>query len=187
MNELFGFLQRLNFPHIEQAQVVLLTAVDARAMTGLQVEINDGEAVREALHQREKPRRKAMDAREGKEVERDVGGAAHDVQPIVLHVELRAVGILHPVVGTAQLARRRVHPPHQPHRMVEEQKKAGEDGTMDQAKFIEYYKSQVKPEGSKTIAAIEAEAKKAFENMDVDQNGKLDLAEASDKADLNEA
>ena len=62
---------------------------------------------------------------------------------------------------------------------MKEQKKAGEDGTMDQAKFIEYYKSQVKPEGSKTIAAIEAEAKKAFENMDVDQNGKLDLAEAT--------
>ena len=84
LNKLLCFFQRINLSDIQQAQIVFLTAVDARAMAGLQVEIDDGKTVGEAIHQRKQARRKAVDARKREQIQHDFRRSAHNRQPVVL-------------------------------------------------------------------------------------------------------
>ena len=64
-----SFVQRVEFPDIEDAEVVLDEAYDVGAVTDGEVEVDDGETVWEAVHERKEAGREAVDARERESVE----------------------------------------------------------------------------------------------------------------------
>ena len=64
-----SFVQRVEFPDIKDLKVVLDEAYDVGTVTDGEVEVDDGETVREAVHQRKEAGREAVDARERESVE----------------------------------------------------------------------------------------------------------------------
>ena len=64
-----SFVQRVEFPDIKDLKVVLDEAYDVGAVTDGEVEVDDGETVWEAVHERKEAGREAVDARERESVE----------------------------------------------------------------------------------------------------------------------
>ena len=106
-NKFIRFLKRVEFSNVENLQVGLDEANDASTMADGEVEIDDGETFRKAIHEREQTGREAVDARECEHIQR--------------LAMLREPRPAHIFVGRFYLTCLDVRPAHQAHGIVEEQ------------------------------------------------------------------
>ncbi len=104
---MFCLVERVEFANIKNLKIVLDESYDMGAVTNAEVEIDDGETLRKAIHQWEQAWREAVDAREGKHAKR-----------LTMLGEPRTTYIL---VGRLHLTRLNIRPSHQAHGIVEEQ------------------------------------------------------------------
>ena len=64
-----GFVERVKFANIHELKVRFDETNDGCTMADGEVEVDDGETIGEALHEREQTRGETMDAREGKHIQ----------------------------------------------------------------------------------------------------------------------